>query len=148
MTVPSMSGIILSALHLFISSNHQKILSSIFSSLFYPWANRCEAATWIIPSHVRLERWNLNLGRQALGWAAGTRPSAWCPGPARSQSHKLGIICVGLPDKIQHARGVPWRLSRLRIWHCHCCGSDSAVAWVQSRNFYMPQVQPLNKKLN
>ena len=27
-----------------------------------------------------------------------------------------------LPEKANFGR-VPWWLSRLRIWHCHCCGS-------------------------
>ena len=25
---------------------------------------------------------------------------------------------------------VPWWLSGLRIWHCHCCALGSATAWV------------------
>ena len=46
--------------------------------------------------------------------------------------------------------GVPWWLSRLRIW-CHCCGSGHCcgVGSVSSpENFHMPWAQPKGEKTN
>ena len=33
-------------------------------------------------------------------------------------------------DELRAFKGVPWWLSRLKIQHCHCCGSGLILAWV------------------
>ena len=35
----------------------------------------------------------------------------------------FSFLWLGLLKKIKFSVGVPWWLSGLRIWHCHCCGS-------------------------
>ena len=44
---------------------------------------------------------------------------------------------------IKKCSGVPWWLSRLRIWHCHCHGLGH---WLG--NFHMLQVEPKTNKKN
>ena len=42
----------------------------------------------------------------------------------------------------QMGEGVPWWLSRLRTWHCHCCG------WVWSLAWELPHAKGMAKKIS
>ena len=64
-------------------------------------------------------------------WSSHPTSPSQLPGSLSSAWVWLGDFCwtpkiSGTPKKgtIQNIGiGVPWWLSRLRIWHCHCCGS-------------------------
>ena len=57
------------------------------------------------------------------------------------QLHTLGKKCLTF-------FGVPWWCRRLRIQPCHCCGSDTAVAKVQSLAQELPHATAWTKKKN
>ena len=53
--------------------------------------------------------------KRTLPVAGGGRPSYY-------QRWEFGSKKSVQANLIKRTLGAPWQLSRLRIWHCHCCG--------------------------
>ena len=63
-----------------------------------------------------------------------TNKQTWCKGKTYNQEHSTQVV--------------PWWLSGLRIWHCHCCGENLILSPVPSTGHRCSQNKQTNKQTN